>query len=430
MYIFRVVALLLTLGPCASISRNPFLPMSANDPKTEYVSRLLRQATPTANSQLHRQLNNNNNNQVPNIATYAIKFQQCQFVKTYNDDLADDEDSETVLAIKRFIIFRLCPDDDCSTCSSGFGEYMVDLEAYLTYTTAYYQMYEEAMCEVCDNTCYAEENADGENADANAEEQAADGGERRRLKNDFYFSGEVDCSVCVTECANMANAEALNYIDATNFLECQLIYNSGGDDDVSLYAGPFCTSNGAKINIGVFSDENCNNLDSSKKVDDYMMLNGAQASLNHATLKKTYTNTCISCLEPKQEQNNNNGNDADDADAVIEVCEQIYKSSAKCEKPNGFDDGSDYVYTIQENTEETVCDYISSLKHGTYDESGDIVIGSISQSLGRGTTGGQKFALAVFVLGTFGLAVYAAMLHARLVRTSTGSVKATKGTML
>jgi len=46
-----------------------------------------------------------------------------------------------------------------------------------------------------------------------------------------------------------------------------------------------------------------------------------------------------------------------------------------------------------------------------------------------GTTGGQKFALAFFILGTVGLAVYAAMLHSQLTKGSKAGLSRQGGAM-
>jgi hypothetical protein len=397
----------------AAVAAYPRVSFSDVNGNSEYVNNLVSMASPTANSQLHRSLNQNQDQ--PNIAGYSLKFEQCQFVKTYDDSLADNEQSDTVLAVKRFAVFRLCPDSNCTSCSTNFGEYIVDLDQYLSYTTSFYQKYEEAMCNACDATCSSDAYQAADDADAAA---AADDGARRLKKDDYYFTGEVDCSVCVRECENMAQVEANGFVDAVKFITCTMVYNS--EDGSSLYAGPFCASSGSKINIGIFTDAYCTILDSSKKVDDYIMVNGYQASLSHAALKKTYTNTCISCLEPQQEQNNNHGNDAEDNDKVIETCEQLYNSAAKCEKSNGFDDGMSnyYSYDNQLENEAVVCDYITSIKSGTYNEQGEIISGSYARSVSGSTTGGQKFALTVFILGTAGLAMYAAVLHAKLTRNS------------
>merc|ERR1740136_606760 len=64
---------------------------------------------------------------------------------------------------------------------------------------------------------------------------------------------------------------------------------------------------------------------------------------------------------------------------------------------------------------EDICTFISSLDSGTYDQTGDIVIGEggVKTISGKSytATGAQSLFLTVLVLSTMGLAGYAAMLH-------------------
>ena len=113
--------------------------------------------------------NNNNNNQQQeaqqdddtfrdygglNLTQYALKYLGCQNIHTFNDDLADDEDSTTVLAMDRFVVFRLCPKKQCSNyheygCAYNYGEYMIPMEDYLQLMQAYHiQQYQE-YCQTC-----------------------------------------------------------------------------------------------------------------------------------------------------------------------------------------------------------------------------------------------------------------------------------------
>jgi hypothetical protein len=70
------------------------------------------------------------------VTQFSIKFNQCATVESYSSNLAEDEDSDTVLAAQRFAIFRLCPADQCSSsnsdgCSNSYGEYVVSLDQYM-----------------------------------------------------------------------------------------------------------------------------------------------------------------------------------------------------------------------------------------------------------------------------------------------------------
>jgi hypothetical protein len=214
-----------------------------------------------------------------------------------------------------------------------------------------------------------------------------------------------------------------------------MIYDPEDDGKNGLYAGPMCASGGSKIKIGVFYDEECNVPDYDKDVDDYLMDgDGASMKLSHALLKTVYSSDCISCLEPVEEDENDDNNNDDEKEAeVLEMCEQLYEASAKCEKTNGFDNGyANYDgYENQLAQEGVVCDFVESLKAGSYDESGEIVVNGANSSIGSGaeTTGGQKFALTFFILGTVGLAGYAAMLHSKLTKGSSGLSENSGGAM-
>eukprot|EP00978_Attheya_sp_CCMP212_P008029 scaffold18718_cov45-Attheya_sp.AAC.3 len=158
------------------------------------------------------------------------------------------------------------------------------------------------------------------------------------------------------------------YIDATEFIECQLIYDPEDDSKSAYYAGPMC-------------------------VDD------------------------------NEDEDNADGDYSDyQADEANELCQALYEEAAKCEQSHGFDTGySNYEdYSNQAKQENLVCQYMSALESGTYDESGEIVITlssiflqgmSSSRNSGSKTSGGQKFALTFFILGTTGLAIYGAMLR-------------------
>jgi hypothetical protein len=409
---------LAAISAAVASAAHPFAPAkSKNTGQSAYVAKLVRGATTL------RKLDDAEEYEV-DITGYSMKFEKCQFVKAYDDELAEDEDSETVLATKRFVVFRLCPDNSCSSCNYNYGEYMVDLETYLDATVEYQQQVQENMCEACENC--------GNYGDQDGEQDQDEN--NRRLQN--Y---DVDCDSCYDECMKIENMEDNGYVDATEFLECVMIYEPEDDSKDGLYAGPMCASNGLKIKIGVFTDEYCNVLDSEKDVDDYLMDgDGYQMKLSHALLKTVYAeDSCVSCTMPEEydenqnDDENQNGEEEEEVE-VNEMCEALYESSAKCETSHGFDNG--YVnyngYDNQASQESVVCDFIDSMKAGSYDEQGEIVVnGGSGSSGGAQTTPGQKVALTVFILGTVGLAAYSAMLHSKLTKGSAANLSGQGGAL-
>jgi hypothetical protein len=381
---------------------NPFAAKSVRSAKANYNAALMKNA---------RRLNDNQNN--VDISTYAVMFEKCQFIKSYSDTLAENAAYDTVLATDRFVIFKLCPDSACSTCTTNYGEYMVDLDTYLQATVEYEKQNQEEMCNECNN-CAAADEADAANAD-NAKADNADNANADNANADAANGGRklvtVDCTTCAADCEKIANMETNGYIDATNFLECQMIYDPADGSGAALYAGPVCASSGSKINIGVFTDQYCFVADESKSVDDYLVdANGYSMKLSHALLKSVYASTCISCAKEENGDGNNQAND---------MCKTLYEEAAKCETSHGFNSGfaDNGGYDNQVSQEAVVCDFIKSVSKGAYDSSGEISIyGANSKSGASATTGGQKFALSFFVIGTVALAAYAAMLHTKLTK--------------
>jgi len=402
---FSSILSLLTVTVAAATA-NPFAAKSANNAKSAFVGKLMRGAKPTKNSA--RKLNEEF---VIDLTPYSVKFEKCQFIKSYSDEYAQNEDAETVLETQRFVLFKLCPEGSCGYCNANYGEYMIDLETYLESAVQYYQEEQENMCKACDE-------CQNENADEDADEN--DGG--RRL-------ADVDCSSCYDECQKIENMEENGYIDATNFLECQMIYDPEDDAKGALYAGPMCASSGSKIKIGVFSDEECNTVLSNKSVENYLVDgDGYTMKLSTNLLSKTYdADSCISCLAVDEDGQDDDGKEAE----AIEMCQELYEGSAKCETVHGFTSGYNNYYSNQYTQEESVCNYIESIESGTFDDEGEISIYGANSVAGGGatTTGGQKFALTFFVLGTVGLTVYAAMLHNKLTKGAKAGLTSQGGAM-
>ena len=359
---------------------------------------------------------------------YSIKFEKCQFVKQYDGKEGGgggNEDVDTIISTKRFVIFRLCPDSSCGSCNYNYGEYIVDIDTYLEAALGYKQEVQEENCNTC-NECY-EKAAEAAEADDDAAEE----------DEDAWKCQNVDTSTCYAECQNIENMEENGYMDASELTECQQLDYEDNYGNV-YYAGAMCASSGSRIKIRIFTDEQCSNYDSSKDVEDYMKNgDGYNLKLSYHLLKQTFAEgECVaSCLvEEEQNPNEDNGDDEEAKEAEInEMCEELYEAAGKCETSHGFEQGIvDYdKYDNQVRNEKLVCNYISNLKAGHYDQTGEIVVSGGRTTLGGGatTTGGQKFALTFFVLGTVGIAGYVFMLHQQLTKGPTADLAQQGGTI-
>eukprot|EP00591_Stephanopyxis_turris_P009287 CAMPEP_0195511690 /NCGR_PEP_ID=MMETSP0794_2-20130614/3923_1 /TAXON_ID=515487 /ORGANISM="Stephanopyxis turris, Strain CCMP 815" /LENGTH=418 /DNA_ID=CAMNT_0040639343 /DNA_START=54 /DNA_END=1310 /DNA_ORIENTATION=+ len=398
---FLTVALALIV---ATASATPFSVkpvQNNNDAKSKYVSKMLSNAKP-----LGRRLDGGDEDEEfeVDLSPYSIQFQKCQYVKQVGDEY--NEDTGSILETKKYVIFRLC--SSCSSCNYNYGEYLVDMATYLESTVGYLQEVQEDYCGACDELgCDADDDA-AAGDDAQKQGQYAD----------------LTCDDCYEKCQAIENMEENGYMEATDLLECQQLDIEGDDDSLVLFAGPSCSSSGEHIKISVFTDEECSTpAGSSYDVDDYLGAdeNGNAIKLSHGLLKQVYTDSCISCLVPAEEDENAddaNQNDEEEEVEIQEVCQELYEAAAKCESNGGFESGYQYQngYSNQADQEKKVCSYMKDIKSGAYDEIGEIVISGLDTVAAdvAEMSGGQKFALAFFVIGTIGLAVFAGMLHKKI----------------
>jgi hypothetical protein len=338
----------------------------------------------------------------------------------WDDELAQDEDSDSPLALKHFVVYRLCPTDSCeSNCDDAvYGTYTLEVGDYLDITIENQRQDFENMCQNCDEEC----NEDGQ-----------------------Y------CSGCGKICYQYENLEARGYIDASDYVECQQLNIENGndgnqnedekeeeqdggqeeqddgqgrrlDENLQLYIGPRCSSSGKSIKIGVFADENC-----WEPVDDADVEELLGAKLSYHLLAHTYSSddsVCLSCKEQREEENdgndddggNNEANERDqyDADDVNEMCENLYNSAAKCESETGLNgfvqvNREEEDYENQVENEFMACTFINSLLWNSYSEKGEIIFQEPQDVIIRELTKKQAVSLGILalaMLSLFGLMYY------------------------
>jgi hypothetical protein len=272
---------------------------------------------------------------------------------------------------------------------------MVDLEIFLKATTQYYYNVQQSYCEQCYAYCQSEGSA-------------AQEGSNRHLA----ATTTMDCSTCVTSCSKYDQLhKSSQYVDAINYVTCQHIYTDSSTG-VDYYAGPMCSSNGRKIKIGVFKDNQCT-VATSLDVESVLSAANSQANikLTNIILRKVYTSSCISCAADQKQQEN--GQQAEDG-----ICKTLYDYSAKCESPHGFEYSK--VDGYSNSYEKSICSMINQLVSGAYDESGEVILlkesGTSSSSTKNKGTPHQKFALSLFMFSSIGLALYSFALHHKLTK--------------
>jgi hypothetical protein len=409
---FLSTAVILSLSSVDGASMNnesshPFAPKvtwkTPDSPYASYLGNLMAAARPTPDSQLRRRLEDGNE---IDLTSYSIKFEKCAYIKQYDEEHND----RTVLETQKLVMFRLCPENGGGTCSSGscnsnYGEYIVDMDTYLEITLQHKKDEQDAYCEAC-QSC------------------ADDGGRGRvRRRRRRRATTAVDCDTCYNQCLNIGNMEEYGYVDAAEYYRCEKVYQN---DNTGLvyYAGAMCDKSGARIKVGLFTDEYCE-IESDASPDTYVKKNGYNVKMSYHLMKLTFaTDSCVASCAGVDDDDDDGDGDYAEAETA-EVCKTLYEAAGKCETPHSFASGissqSDY-YATQIANEETVCDYIGNINSGAYDESGELVVKSSKTiSIVGGTkydtvqtTGGQKFALTFFLIGTVGFVAYAAVLRHRV----------------
>jgi len=336
------------------------------------------------------------------LTNYSIVFEKCQNVKFYNagdNGDADDADGGDVLSTNKFVIFKLCNSGSCSSgCNYEYAEYVVDMDTYIQAMTQLKAESFEESCNKCEENCQAD---------------------------DAYAVMSDDCQACMNECDAYGNEnlEENGMSASYNYIECAQV---NGDDDTGYSVGAYCSDDGTKISIGVFSDQYCSDLISGKSAATILGFDG----LDDYILSAAYSTDCISCL--KEAEDDDQANADDYAPETQEVCQELYDAAGKCESETNFNGGYLQYYESQASNEETVCNFISSLDSGTYDQTGEIVIGDGGVRTVKGgsqANGGQKFILTVLILSTIGLAGHAMTLHQKITGGSSEGLSKQGGAM-
>ncbi|GKY95288.1 hypothetical protein MPSEU_000490700 [Mayamaea pseudoterrestris] len=344
------------------------------------------------------------------LSGYSVHFEKCQYVKSYDDELAQDADATSPLALKHFVVYRLCPTDNCNSCDADgvvYGKYAVEVETYLESMVQYQRNALETTCDACEQKC----NNNGD--------------------DDSQMSSY--CTSCTTTCNWYDSLADNGYVDASEYTECQALQVANNGDDAvaaaddqgnsaeALYIGPRCTAKG-KIVIGLFSDEKCREPVDNQDIEDVL-----GAKLSYHLLNNTYSDegACVSC---KEADNVNDDvaqqDDKQDGDDVNEMCENLYNSAAKCESKTGLtvgfiqtnrqdEDGKD---ENQVQNEFLACTFIDSLIWNSYDERGEIITKKKQDVIIRKVTQNQKISLAMVTL-LFGALLGAAYYMDRKIKT-------------
>jgi len=246
-----------------------------------------------------RRVNENEEEQYTWQNDYSIRFHSCHTLHLFGGDGAEEqEEGSNPVGNQHLVKFKLCPSNtDCSQCKKG-GEYVVKMREFLEVYLETKKELEEAQCATVEENCVCD-----------------------------YYDGDDDA--CMAQCYADAGLDFCvedEDFDVADYLECAPapFYV---EDTFERYIGPYCSTNGNGIQLGVFNDLCVTRVD-----DDVYSNNmyGVELPYSQSSL---VNRDCISCKEvDENEDNNQNNNNYYEAADPIELCQQLYMESAKCEK--------------------------------------------------------------------------------------------------
>jgi hypothetical protein len=260
------------------------------------------------------------------VANMSLKFQGCYHTQQWNDEANGEDDLR--ISTAKLVRFRLCPTSSCSIsdaggCSAGYGDYIIDMETYLAAYLEAVQQDQEYNCKYEEQYGDCACDKDGQGDDFNEEIcryecYMGKGMEYCIDKNPYEEEGQKKQDWNIRE-----YAECKQYKFQNNNNNREL------EEQAKYYVGAYCSENGGKIFLGLFTDDTCSQFaDSYGGAETFNTLSyGTSLPYSETTMIGT---ECMSCKET-QNANNNNANDAEDADNVKESCEQLYQIAGKCE---------------------------------------------------------------------------------------------------
>ena len=265
------------------------------------------------------------------MAKYSLKYQGCHHIKTWNTDAYYEDDVK--VRTDRLVRFRLCPSNHCNNrgstgCSKGYGDYVVDIDTYVSAHVEALRRQDEIKCENyvykrCD--CYDNDDNEeqeyciydcfkkGKKYSCIDNNPYVDDDDQHEGKNDLrdfekYFEG---CS-------------EFKYDDRR-----RLGQGDDEDEEVKYYIGTYCADQGGKIYLGMFTDNSCTEFaDKNAGRSTYKHLTGGE-TLPYSD-RSMIRGDCIFCDNNKENKNGNN-NDKNNDGEINKECREVYASAGKCE---------------------------------------------------------------------------------------------------
>jgi len=352
------------------------------------------------------------NGDMYDFAGYSLKYATCQKIARFSSEAVLNGEY-SALVTDDIVFLRLCPKRHCSSdkqwgCTSGYGEYALELRDYLYIMLHYKVQKEEALCGFCSalsNYCSGSwrervledaYNDDGGNADDQYAYDDDDNG------NGSDNDGNSPCEIYSDTCSNIQNKGSCGYGDDDDGNDLDILEYINYIDCVEvngMYVGPRCDAQSTKIKMGIFSDPYC----SQYAGNEYNLNEFSGVNFNNDDFEDFYSEECIDCAKSYEPPYYN---------IQSNLCNKVYQESGQCNTYLAVSVNDDDAYDKSSHSD-AVCSLIDSVQFGSFDSNGDIIT-SESQygSEVRGeVTPSQALGLALSCLICGSLAIYSCYLH-------------------
>jgi len=199
------------------------------------------------------------------LADFSIKYAGCSALTSFTDS---NQDGSIPFVNQNFVTYRLCPSESCSDdswkgCKSDYGEYLINLEDFLTVQQDYLDEEFEYYCSYCEQCLYFDqyfsENGQGclhtddcqDYLDFCSEEA------QREMENEAEFNLEdfFDCKEIELNLGYDGGDEGNNNMTVMDDFTFDDRYDVAFKNSGKAYVGAHC--NNGVIEIGLFADEQC-----------------------------------------------------------------------------------------------------------------------------------------------------------------------------
>jgi hypothetical protein len=240
---------------------------------------------------------------------FSIKFLGCHHVASWNSNAQEDNDVR--IQKQRFVRFRLCQTDSCSSknslgCSSGYGDYVVCLcirdilNSFYVLSIYTYLLLSRIKLQVDMDTFVS---AYVENQRSALDESGGN--------NNYYAQRNVEFLGQYSQCSKYGNGD-----------KRQLKEN-----EAEYFIGPYCSNQGQDIHIGLFTDDTCTEFaDSNAGISTYKGMTGNVLPYSKADSKSVVDGSCYACA-----QESDSYYDGQQQSFIKESCQNVYFPAGKCE---------------------------------------------------------------------------------------------------